>query len=97
MLSPSKSEHQYDVPWSHLLPRKQLPGDTGQQEVTSGANDYSDIVPEARLRAERASPWSVSDDTSLSMSSNSGSMAAGKRARLEDFYKNKSYYFGVKL
>ena len=84
LLSPSKSEHQYDVPWSHLLPRKQLPGDTGQQEVTSGPNDYSDIVPETRLRAERASPWSVSDDTSLSMSSNSGSMAAGKSVRLEN-------------
>ena len=85
LLSPSKSEHQYDVPWSHLLPRKQLPGDTGQPEVTSGANDYSDIAPEAsRLRASRASPWSVSDDTSLSMSSNSGSMAAGRRARIKD-------------
>ena len=32
LLSPSKSEHQYDVPWSHLLPRKQLTVDTGQQQ-----------------------------------------------------------------
>ena len=88
LLSPSKSEHQYDVPWSHLLPRKQLTVDTGQQQeaqVTSapppgpppGGNDYSDIVPEASR--QRASPWSVSD-TSLSMSSNSGSMAAGKQS-----------------
>ena len=85
LLSPSKSEHQYDVPWSHLLPRKQLSVDTGHQgegQVTisappTGGNDYSDIVPEASR--QRASPWSVSDDTSLSMSSNSGSMAAGKR------------------
>ena len=84
LLSPSKSEHQYDVPWSHLLPRKQLTVDTGQQHqegpmVTNSAprvNDYSDIVPEASR--QRASPWSVSDDTSLSMSSNSGSIAAGR-------------------
>ena len=86
VISPSKSEHQYDVPWSHLLPRKQLTVDTGQQGEgqvntntsvpgVTGVNDYSDIVPEASR--QRASPWSVSDDTSLSMSSNSGSMAAG--------------------
>ena len=96
LLSPSKSEHQYDVPWSHLLPRKQLTVDTGQQgegQVTTntsvpgvtGVNDYSDIVPEASR--QRASPWSVSDDTSLSMSSNSGSMAAGMKMVFKGFSK----------
>ena len=74
ILSPSKSEHQYDVPWSHLLPRKQLTVDTEEIANIDHAanNDYSDIVPET-VR-QRSSPWSISDDTSLSLSSHSGSM-----------------------
>ena len=73
VISPSKSEHQYDVPWSHLLPRKQLVGDPVDLNTNiHGAtnNDYSDIVTDNHH--ERSSPWSVSDDTSLS--SNSGSV-----------------------
>ena len=68
VLSPSKSEHQYDVPWSHLLPRKTLAVDS------SGGADYSDIVggagpgAQAGDRSAHQSPWSVSDDTSLSSS-----------------------------
>ena len=65
VLSPSKSEHQYDVPWSHLLPRKQLTVDT--EETVKTGHDYSDVVTDAR---PRSSPWSVSD-SDLSLSSNS--------------------------
>ena len=46
VLSPSKSEHQYDVPWSHLLPRKPLGvtgGGGGGEDNVEGGNDYSDI------------------------------------------------------
>ena len=69
-LSPSKSEHQYDVPWSHLLPRKQLTVDTGPA-ANKPVNDYSDIVTDVR---PRSSPWSVSEDSDVSLSSNSGSV-----------------------
>ena len=63
MLSPSKSEHQYDVPWSHLLPRKPLvTAGGGGEETVQPSNDYSDIGLSGRA-------WSVSDDTSLSLSS----------------------------
>ena len=65
VVSPSKSEHQYDVPWSHLLPRKPLAVDT--------TADYSDIagegVGQTGEKSAQHSPWSVSDDTSLSVSS----------------------------
>ena len=68
--SPSRSEHQYDVPWSHLLPRRHL-------EQGAGTNDYSELAGLVREPAPRpapASPWSVSD-TSLSLSSGSGSVS----------------------
>ena len=80
VISPSKSEHQYDVPWSHLLPRKQLAGDPVDLNTSiHGApnNDYSDIVTDNHH--ERSSPWSVSDDTSLS--SNSGSVTGLEDAK----------------
>ena len=85
VLSPSKSEHQYDVPWSHLLPRKPLgvnaaaaaaggggggggAGGVDEDNVEAG-NDYSDIGVTGR-------PWSVSDDTSLSVSSSEVALPA---------------------
>lgn len=72
VISPSKSEHQYDVPWSHLLPRKQVTVDADAvNNIRQSNNDYSDIVTDVR---QRSSPWSVSDDTSLSLSSHSGSV-----------------------